>query len=148
MTLRRAAREACLALVLSSAIAFVSACGGGDSDPKNTPLDVLRAFDSALASGDGERACALLTDLRRQQVNDDASVFKGTCASKLAGLSKSGAPEQEDVKSLTSAELGSVMFNGDTASVQVTSKSFGTSEAQLEHEPNGKWRISESAAGF
>jgi hypothetical protein len=128
-------------------VGFVSACGG-QSEPKNTPLDVLRAFNSALASGDGAKACSLLTDLRRSQVNDDASVVKENCESKLSGLTKPGASEKDDVKSLTSASLGSVTITGDTAIVQVTSGSFGTSEAQLEHQENGKWRVSESAAGF
>jgi hypothetical protein len=136
-----------LVAVVLVALAPLSGCGGS-SEPKNTPLDVLRAFDSALASGNGKRACSLLTDLRRSQVNDDASVQNQDCVSKLSGLTKPGATEKADVESLKSAELGSVIITGDTAIVQVTTGSFGTSEAQLEHQENGKWRVSESAAGF
>jgi len=147
VTTQGARRKASLLAVALVALVPLSACGGS-SEPKNTPLDVLRAFDSALAAGDGKKACSLLTDLRRSQVNDDASVLKQDCTSKLSGLTKPGAPEKEDVESLKSADLGSVMITGDTAIVQVTSGSFGTSEAQLEHQENGKWRVSESAAGF
>jgi hypothetical protein len=147
MTRQLAGRASLLLAVALVAIAPLSGCGG-QSEPKNTPLDVLRAFDSALASGDGKKACSLLTDLRRSQVNDDASVQNQDCADKLSGLTKPGATEKQAVESLKSADLGSVMITGDTAIVQVTSGSFGTSEAQLEHQDDGKWRVSESAAGF
>ena len=128
------------------ALLFVSACG--QSGPKNTPLDVLRAFNSALASGNGKRACDLLTDERRQQVNDDASVVHQDCAAKLTGLTKPGSQDAPDVKSLASAHLGSPMIAGGTATIEVDGKTFGASEAQLEHQQDGKWRVSESAAGF
>jgi Domain of unknown function (DUF4878) len=147
VTAQREGRASLLVAVVLVALAPLSACGGS-SEPKNTPLDVLRAFDSALASGNGKRACSLLTDLRRSQVNDDASVQNQDCVGKLSGLTKPGASEKDDVESLKSAELGSVIITGDTAIVQVTTGSFGTSEAQLEHQENGKWRVSESAAGF
>ena len=94
------------------------------------------------------QACSLLTDLRRSQVDEDASVQNQDCVSKLSGLTKPGAPEKDAVESLKSADLGSVLITGDTAIVQVTAGSFGTSEAQLEHQENGKWGVSESAAGF
>ena len=128
------------------ALMLVSACG--KSEPKNTPLDVLRAFNSALASGNGKRACDLLTDERRQQVNDDASVVHQNCEAKLTGLTKQGSQDAPDVKALASAHLGLPMITGDTATIEVDAKPFGTSEAQLEHQQDGKWRVSESAAGF
>ena len=132
---------------MAVALLLLSACGRG-SEPKNTPLDVLRAFNSALAAGDGGRACALLTDLRRQQVNDDASVFHQDCAQKLGSLTAPGSPDAADVKALGSAHLGDVTITGDTAIVDVEGKTFGVSQAELEHQEDGKWRVSESAAGF
>jgi hypothetical protein len=133
------------AMVAVSLMLFaICACGKSSEE---TPLDVLRSFNSALAHGDGKKACALLTDRRREQVTADASVFNRDCPETLGHLADSGSPEAAGVKELESAHLGPISITGETATVEVDAPAFGTSTAQLDHQ-DGKWRVSESAAGF
>jgi hypothetical protein len=138
------ARGGALATVALMLLA-VSACGKKSSE--DTPLEVLRSFDSALVSGDGKKACALLTDRRREQVNADASAFNRDCPETLGHLADAGSPDAAGVKALESAHLGQVTITGDTATIEVDASAFGASIAQLERQ-DGKWRVSESAAGF
>jgi hypothetical protein len=142
----RAARRGCVLATVAAALSFIGACGG-ESKPDSL-LDVLRSFNAALASGDGKRACELLSDQRREQVvaNANAGGGKRDCAELLTSLSKPDNIESRAVKSLSSAQLGSVTYAGNIATVQVTTGEFGTGIAQLERQKNGEWRVIESAA--
>jgi hypothetical protein len=91
----------------------------------------------------------LLTERRRQEVNDDAISFgQKTCAGRLGGLAAAGSSAKRDVDALKSAELGTTTRSGNSLTVEVTAPEFGTSVAVLEREADGPWRVSESAAGF
>ena len=133
----RLGRAAAVAVVLSSLVAC-----GGESQPSK-PLDVLRAFNSAFARGDGRRACELLSPDRRKELVESQN--KG-CAEILASLSKPGNQQAPAVRSLKSARLGTMTIAGDTATVEVTTGYFGTSIAQLQRQKGGEWRVIESAA--
>jgi hypothetical protein len=123
------------------ALLCLVACGN-ESQPRK-PLDVLRAFNSALARGDGERACELLSPDRRNELVESQNK---DCPEILAALSKPGNVEAPAVKSLSSARLGTMTIAGDTATVEVTTGYFGTSVAQLQRQKGGEWRVIESAA--
>jgi hypothetical protein len=124
-------------------VALVCLVGCGSESLPRKPLEVLRAFNSALARGDGKKACELLSARRRTELIQDRGK---SCAETLAALSKPGNIEAPAVKSLSSARLGRVTIAGDTATVEVTTGYFGTSIAQLERQKGGEWRVTETAA--
>jgi hypothetical protein len=140
VNLHPVSRSGSVAAVVVAVFCLV-ACGSGS--PPRKPLDVLRAFNSALARGDGKKACGLLAARRRAELVESRN--QG-CAETLAALSKPDNIEAPAVKSLSSARLGRMTIVGDTATVEVTTGYFGTSIAQLERQKGGEWRVTESAA--
>jgi hypothetical protein len=116
----------------------LAGCGGGGSGsggPKQAVEDYLAAF----TSGDGAKACALMTKDTRDQFVARVSALTqtGDCATAVDKLSKQAGPQL--LGALKKAKVGKVTVHGDQAKVQLTSGQ-ATTNTNLKKE-GGEWRV-------
>jgi hypothetical protein len=120
-------------LTLSAVVlALLAGCGGSD-----TPEDVTRDFLQAMADGDGERACDLLTgDARREMLVAGAffDAGDGGCPGAIEGITET--LDEGELAKLRDAEVEEVEVNGDQATVKVKDGD----PAHL-RKIEGEWRI-------
>ena len=128
------------AVALPAAIAALAlaGCGGGGSasgSPKQTVQDYLAAF----TSGDGAKACSLMTKQTRDQfvARISALTQTGDCATAVDKLAKQAGPQL--LGALKKAKVGKVTIQGDNAKVRLTSGPNST-DTQLQKE-GGQWKV-------
>jgi hypothetical protein len=119
--------------------ATLSGCGESNREKIES---ALKGFDSALAEGDGAKACEFLSESARAEI-----ARRGDCAQLAAGLSRPGRRIAREVKALGSAEVSTVTVEGTVATARVQApggyppRSVGLEEAE------GKWKISDTPLG-
>jgi len=117
----------------------LSACGGG-SDDSGEVSDTVTSYLSALADGDGQKACDQLSSSEAAQIFQEATTvlpeLRATgCADALSKLSESLGGER---KALESVEVTNVKVNGDSATAEVVG---GTTTVHLT-KTDDTWLIS------
>lgn len=157
-----------LALVAAAALA-AGGCGGDDEDGGGTdrgatateqpqaqetdtgaapasaedPEGAFRQFQSALADGDAETACGLLTDSAREQV-ENASIG-GSCENWVEEFT--GVFTDDIRGGLRDVDVTDVRERGDRATVEYRSPILDIPlEAELQRAGDG-WRLSKLAEG-
>jgi len=113
-------------------LALLSGCGGSDS-----PEDVTRDFLQAMADGDGEGACDLLTgDAKRQMLAAGALIGErgGGCPGTIEGIAET--LDEGELAKLRDAEVEEAEVNGERATVKVKD----ADRARL-RKIEGEWRI-------
>jgi hypothetical protein len=115
-------------------------CGGssGDADGIRT---TLQTYLTAIADGDGQRACDQLTKDQARVVISQATakapeLQAASCADALTKLS--GALDADQKRTLRDAKVSNVRINGGSATAEVVG---GSQTAELE-KSHGRWLIS------
>lgn len=141
--MRRTSARLLLVAVLATAAA---GCGEGEEQEtaatgdREQVLDVLEQARTALAAGDGEAACALLTEGGRERaVNFDRYA---TCEETVAAAGQSDPSSVEDAGK---ARLAEPVIDGDRASVDLEVEEYVTINVVLVRTADG-WRIDDSEA--
>jgi hypothetical protein len=119
---------ACLAAL---SLAAFAGCGpfGGDS-----PEDVIKDFSEAVADGDGEKACDLVTDeYREQELGGDQ------CEEQVEQGAEAASDEELD--RLRDIEVSDVEEDGDKATAKVKAEGEDEDEVELE-KVDGDWKLS------
>lgn len=116
------------------------ACGGDDAA---SPADAVRAYNTAVADGDGERACDLLDDSAQRELRDSTQgQARGSCKQiiELAAAFNDDATKERlrDAKVAGSEQ-------GDRGSARFTSPAgFGGPDQAQTYElrkVDGEWKI-------
>ena len=133
-------RMAVLLLVAVLAVGCGEEEEAAPSGDREQVLDVLEQARTALAAGDGEAACALLTEGGRERaVNFDDF---DTCEETVAAAGRSDPSSVEDAGK---ARLAEPVIDGDRASVDLEVEQYVTINVVLVRTADG-WRIDDSEA--
>jgi hypothetical protein len=133
------------AVVVAAALA-VAGCGGSSGDEQQVK-NTVTTFMSALARGDGAKACALATSAAQQHLVGQASQAGGNCQAIIATISKRLPASVK--QGLESAKVKKATVKGDTATVSdkdISSSSgdlspfLGSGSTTLKKE-NGQWKL-------
>jgi hypothetical protein len=129
---------AIVALALAAAIA---GCGGDDgADDADEVRQVTRDYLTALAAGNGRRACEQLTEqARREAIETVTAAFLDaedvTCEEAIAELSADIAEDRK--RALLNPEISDVEIEGDRAEVRVKSVNGSTTLSRV----GDAWRV-------
>lgn len=122
---------------------FLAACGmAGDEEQVS---DTLKTYLSAVANGDGEKACDQLTGEEAGYIFAEAAYYlpelrAKSCADALSGLSASLGGERSKIEE---AEVVYVNVHGDRATARVASPHHGPTGNVAEFtRVDGRWLIS------
>lgn len=119
--------------------AAVSACGGSSGSSQNSPSTAVKSYLTALATGDGARACGVLTTTMQNRALSLArsqGIKASSCPALFSQLKGQTTAAQR--RTLMNAKVGSVRVSGNTATVTLKG---GTQPATLT-KSGGKWLIS------
>ena len=128
-------------------IALLAGCGGGGGSASDTDAvaQTLKSATSALASGDGGKACGYLTpDAQRQAQLQAGIAALGTtdCPTMVNRATAFMSPL--DRKQIESLEPSNIAVNGDSASATVATQ-VGGSPMSVDlnlQKVDGDWKIS------
>src|SRR5947209_19899007 len=137
-------RRSALAVVLVVSLALLG-CGGGGGDEQAVKNTVTQ-FMSALATGDGAKACSLATAQAQQRLTAQGSGAGGSCPAIITAISKRLPPQIK--QGLETAKVKKATVKGDTATVadkDISSSAgnlgpfLGSGSTKLKKE-NGSWK--------
>jgi hypothetical protein len=125
------------AVVAVVAVFVLGACGGEDSD-SDSPAAIqkqVERFYAALASGDGEAACEVLTEEAAKgfglALKEPAT---GDCKANLENLSQETAP-------LRSPRVSRIVISGDSATAHLSVKRPPLESELLLARVDGVWKL-------
>jgi hypothetical protein len=75
-------------------VAILAGCGETNRDERE---NALKSFDSALAEGDGRKACGFLSESSRVEIER-----RGDCEKLASGISRPGRRTSAEVRALAS----------------------------------------------
>ena len=127
-------------MVVSTCAVILAGCAAPAGRPGTDQAihDAVAAWLAALAVGDGERACPLMTEAARAQLT--AHQRTPDCPAAVRSLSASLGPVGRD--QLRLASVGPVTLSGQEASAVVASGTLA-----LRHQ-DGRWLIDDLAAAL
>jgi hypothetical protein len=133
-------RPLATAAALTLALA-VAACGSGDS--AGSPVDSVRAYNRAVADGDGERACGRLSaDAQRELQQSTQGSIRGSCRQVIELLA--AFYDDATKERLRTAEVKAEP-EGDQATARFTSPvAVGGPDREQTYElrrVDGDWKI-------
>lgn len=131
-------RSSFAALIATLAVTLVG-CGKTDREEIES---ALKGFDSALAAGDGEKACDFLSESARAEIEK-----RGDCARLAAGLSRPGRRVAREIEALALGEVSNVTVEGTVATAQVQAPGGYPKRSVELDETEGGWKISETPLG-
>lgn len=123
-----------LALILSSLVMLLAACGGSD------PSDPVRDYLVAVVDQDGEQACEQFTDDLRSEIENSAAARRsGRSCAEVMGLAAALNPE------LTTSDVEEVEIDveedGDEATATLINPLVDREETIELVKEDGEWRI-------
>jgi hypothetical protein len=118
----------------------VAGCGSGGA---SSPADAVRSYNSALASGDGERACEQLDERARQELQQSTQgAIRGSCRKVIEALA---AFYDDATKDRLREAAVQAQPHGDRATATFTSPvGFGVPDRRQSYElrkVGGAWKI-------
>jgi ketosteroid isomerase-like protein len=143
-------RRTALALLVCALAAALPACGSDEPtksqsetnvvpppslDPEAEIADVVRSYFNALANGDAEKLCELLSDVAKGQFQAAAPEAGATCEEAAAGAVS--ATRKDTRQELLNTEVTDITVNGDSASASAVQ---GRRQVSLSRN-DGKWQI-------
>lgn len=135
---KRSFRPLFIALI-AALTAILLGCGETNRDEIES---TLKSFNSALAESDGERACELLTEPTRVEIER-----RGDCAKLATRLSRSGGRTAHEIKALALGKVSDLTVEGTIATAKVQAPGgYPARSVELE-ETEGTWQISETPLG-
>jgi hypothetical protein len=136
-------RWAILCLV---AAAVATGCGDGDSPrtEKEQIADAIRDFNRAFSKGDGEATCKLITDQYRNSIE----VGQGKpCPQAVEQQAAPEAPEHEQVRALSEAEVSNIQIVGAVATGDLVGPGLDSGPPAQAERQGGRWLVSATAWG-
>ena len=129
-----------LFIALTVALTVISlGCGETNRDEIES---TVKSFNSALAESDGERACELLTEPTRAEIER-----RGDCAKLATRPSRSDGRTAHEVKALALGKVSDLTVEGTVATAKVQAPGgYPVRSVELE-ETDGTWQISETPLG-
>jgi hypothetical protein len=132
-----------LATVLAIACAGLAGCGGGDDGgggPEEEVRKAVRDYLTAIASGNGERACSTLTNEAQERIVEEVTAAFAEpgelgCGDAIQELSADIAPEVKPV--LLNPKVEKVSIQGDRATAEVQKLAEPTTLERIRED----WRI-------
>ena len=122
-------------------VALPALLGCGETNREEIE-SALKGFDSALAEGDGAKACEFLSESARADIQR-----RGDCAKLATGLIRPSRRIAPEVKALGSAKVSNVTVEGTDATTQVQAPGgYPPRPVQLEETEDG-WKISDTPLG-
>jgi Domain of unknown function (DUF4878) len=119
---------ACLTALSLAAFAGCGPFGG------NSPEDAIKDFSEAVADGDGEKACDLVTDdYKEEEFGGDE------CEEQVEAFGDEASDEDKD--KLRDVEVSDVEEDGDKATAKVKTEGEDEDEVELE-KVDGDWKLS------
>jgi hypothetical protein len=132
-----------LALAITST--GLGACGDqGPQTDQEQVAAVVRDFNKAFGSGDGERTCELIVDIYRQAIEQRN---KKPCPKAVEDMTRPGAPEARDIATLRNADVSNVQLVGEVATADVTGAGVPDGPPAQCQKQDGKWLVSATAVG-
>ena len=120
MGLLRERRAAAVVVAITVAIG-VLACGGGGSSDEDQVKDTIKSYLSAIADGDGAKACDQLSTNGRTEIAQlGAQVGASTIDCEQIVQQLSSVIGSENTDSLKNAQVSSVQINGNQATATVS----------------------------
>ena len=131
------------ALMVAALAVAVAAVGCGGDDASATPAGAVRAYNDAVAGGDGEKACDLLDASARKELQESTQgAARGSCRQVVDLLAAFYDDATKD--RLKGAEVAAAE-QGDTARARFTSPvAFGGPDQKQTFElkrVDGDWKI-------
>jgi hypothetical protein len=138
-------RRASSALLAAGLLALVAAgCGGGDKPPdaQTAVSDTVTTYAHAFGSGDGEKACALLTSEARDAFVKRMAAIVGTtdCVDAMDKLTSAAGPEVTGP--FQDATVNGVKVDGDSATASLVAGGH-TEEVTLERQDDA-WLLTKA----
>jgi Domain of unknown function (DUF4878) len=128
--------RALIALFATALALFAAGCGDSDSDKaKSTVEDYL----AAVTKGDGDKACSLITDQTKKNIEKGGR----KCGETISALNK--GPGRQVLQAFKDAKVENVKVNGDRATADIKVKSL-TQKTNLRKE-DGKWKLDSTGVG-
>ncbi len=145
------ARKLSLAVLALAALA-ASGCGsddsgggGGGGDGEAQIRDVVTGYASAVADGDGDKACGYLSQAARDRIEQAADTVDASgCPGVIEKVTDTASADDRD--KLGALEVTSVTVSGDTATAQTHVEGDKTDPAKLVKE-DGAWKIDIDTGG-
>lgn len=130
-----------LITLLTLAATFTAACGGDDAT--SSPAGAVRAYNDAVADGDGERACGYLDPAAQEELRQSTQgEARGSCRQVIELLSAFYDDATKD--RLRDAEVAA-STEGERAAARLTSPAgFGGPDREQAIElrrVDGEWKI-------
>jgi hypothetical protein len=119
--------------------ATVVGCGETNRDEIE---NAVKGFDSALAEGEGAKACSFLSQSARAEIDR-----RQDCAKLAAGLSRPGRHITSEVRALKFGKVSNVTVEGDIAIAQVQAPGGYPKRSVGLQEIAGGWKISDTPLG-
>jgi hypothetical protein len=134
----RVVRASSLAVLLVAALA-AGGCGGSTPTPEQEVRDTIEAYNSAIAAGDGKRACGYLTPEGVRQVSRKHPEGRlAACSENLAGQHKAPGFEQ----AASDFRITEVAVHGNEAQVRATTEPKAGSNINFRLlKQAGAWKI-------
>jgi hypothetical protein len=132
--------------VMPAVALLVTAVGCGGASSASSPTDAVRSFNSAVADGDGARACDLLDGAARRELQDSTQgAIRGSCRQVIEALAAFYDDATKD--RLRDAEVQS-QPDGDRATATFASAvTPGRRESYSLRRTGGSWRIASLGIG-
>ena len=125
-----------IALLALALALFAAGCGDSDSDQAKSAVEDYLA---AVTKGDGDKACSLITDQTKKNIEKGGR----KCADTISALNK--GPGRSVLQAFKDAKVENVKVNGDRATADIKVKSL-TQKTNLRKE-DGKWKLDSTGVG-
>jgi phage protein D len=125
------------ALLVAASLLFAAACGGGSEEDK--AKSTVEDYLAAVVKGDGDKACSLVTDQTKKNIERGGR----KCAETISALNK--GPGRQVLKAFDDAKVENVKVTGDRATADIKVKSL-TQKTNLRKE-DGKWKLDSTGVG-
>jgi hypothetical protein len=131
-------RPRSLIAVLVAAVALTAAGCGGGSD-KDKVKSTVEDYLAAVTKGDGNKACSLVTDQTKKNIERGGR----KCPETISALNK--GPGRQVLQAFKDAKVENVKVTGDRATADIKVKSL-TQKTNLRKE-GGNWKLDSTGVG-
>ena len=112
-------------------------CGGGSEEDK--AKSAVEDYLQAVTKGDGEKACSLVTEQTKKNIEKGGR----KCAETISALNK--GPGRAVLQTFKDAEVENVKVNGDRGTADIKVKQL-TQKTNLRKE-DGQWKLDSTGVG-
>jgi hypothetical protein len=130
-------RRSLIALLLAAVALFAAGCGG--SSDQDQAKSAVEDYLAAVTKGDGDKACSLITDQTKKNIERGGR----KCGETISALNK--GPGRSVLQAFKDAKVENVKVKGDRATADIKVKTL-TQPTNLRKE-GGKWKLDSTGVG-